>query len=178
MPRVIERLFFPLLSIQGQAELMDPETTSRFRIVLFFFFNIPQAVSFSFFLAVLGLCCCVLAFPSPDGLGLLFLAMGRLLIAVASLVSERGLQGARASVVMATGSAAAACGPKSVRFVAPQHVESSQTRDRTRVPCISRQILIHYPLCQQESPRIALGVNNLVIFPCHILVHISICQQR
>ena len=28
-------------------------------------------------------------------------------------------------------------------LVALQHVESSQTRDRTRVPCIGRQILIH-----------------------------------
>ena len=28
-------------------------------------------------------------------------------------------------------------------LVAPEHVESSQTRDQTHVPCIDRQILIH-----------------------------------
>ena len=28
-------------------------------------------------------------------------------------------------------------------LAAPQHVESSQTRDQTRIPCIGRWILIH-----------------------------------
>ena len=31
----------------------------------------------------------------------------------------------------------------SMGLVAPQHVESSRTRDGTCVPCIGRQILIH-----------------------------------
>ena len=29
-------------------------------------------------------------------------------------------------------------------LVAPQHVEASQTRDQTHVPCTGRQILIHW----------------------------------
>ena len=43
------------------------------------------------FLAALGLCCCVRAFSSCRELGLLFIAVHRLLIAVASLVAEHGL---------------------------------------------------------------------------------------
>ena len=44
-----------------------------------------------FFLAVLGLCCCAWAFSSCGERGLLFVAVRGLLIAVASLVAERGL---------------------------------------------------------------------------------------
>ena len=43
------------------------------------------------FLAALGLCCCTWAFSSCSERGLLFVAVGMLLIAVASLVVERGL---------------------------------------------------------------------------------------
>ena len=43
------------------------------------------------FLAVLGLCCCVWAFFSCGEQGPLFVAVRRLLIAVASLVVEHGL---------------------------------------------------------------------------------------
>ena len=46
---------------------------------------------FSFFLAVLGLCCCTRAFSSSGKWGLLFVAVHRLLIAVASLIVEHGL---------------------------------------------------------------------------------------
>ena len=65
----------------------------------------------------------------------------KLLLAVASLVAEHGLQGLWASVAVApglwqTGSVVVALG-----LVAPQQVGSSQTRDRTHVPCIGRQIL-------------------------------------
>ena len=44
------------------------------------------------FLAALGLCCCARAFPSCGEQGLLFVAVRGLLIAVASLVAEHGLQ--------------------------------------------------------------------------------------
>ena len=40
-------------------------------------------------------------------------------------------------------------------FVAPPHVGSSWTRDRTCVPCIGRRILIHY------TTREVLGFNIL-----------------
>ena len=43
------------------------------------------------FLAALGLHCCVRAFSSCSEQGLLFVAVSRLLIAVASLVVEHGL---------------------------------------------------------------------------------------
>ena len=43
------------------------------------------------FLAALGLCCCTRAFSSCGEQGLLFVAVRRLLIVVASLVEEHGL---------------------------------------------------------------------------------------
>ena len=49
---------------------------------------------------------------------------------VASLVAEHGLQGSRVQLLLSC-------------LVALQHVESSQTRDRTRAHCLGRQILIH-----------------------------------
>ena len=48
----------------------------------FFFINL--------FMAVLGLSCCAGAFSNCGKRGLLFVAVGRLLIAVASLVGEQG----------------------------------------------------------------------------------------
>ena len=56
-----------------------------------------------YFLAALGLRCCVWAFSSCSERGLLFVAVHRLLIAVASLVVEHGLQVPQASVVVAQG---------------------------------------------------------------------------
>ena len=55
----------------------------------FFFFNFYLFIYL--FLAVLGLCCCARAFSSCGERGLLFAAVSRLLIAVASLVAEHGL---------------------------------------------------------------------------------------
>ena len=43
------------------------------------------------FMAALGLCCCAQAFSSYGEQGLLFVAVRRLLIAVASLVAEHRL---------------------------------------------------------------------------------------
>ena len=56
-----------------------------------------------FFLAVLGLCCCVRAFSSCGEQGLLFIAVCGLLIVVASPVAEHRALGVRASVVVARG---------------------------------------------------------------------------
>ena len=66
----------------------------------FYLFNF---YSFIYFLAALGLCCCTRAFSSCGEQGLLFIAVCGLLIAVSSLVAEHGLQGTRASVVVAHG---------------------------------------------------------------------------
>ena len=49
-------------------------------------------------------------------------------------------------------SAVAACRPSSCSLVAPRHVESSWTNDRTHVHCIGRQILIH--CTTKEDPSI------------------------
>ena len=56
------------------------------RILFLFFFKFVYL-----FLAVLGLCCCLRAFSSCGERGLLFVAVHGLLVAVASLVAERGL---------------------------------------------------------------------------------------
>ena len=59
-------------------------------LFLFFFFN--KFIYFIYlFLTVLGLHCCARAFSSCGERGLLFVAAGRFLIAVASLVAEHGL---------------------------------------------------------------------------------------
>ena len=60
---------------------------------MLFFFNIHLFIYF--FMAVLGLGCCSRAFSSCGEQGLLFVAVRGLLIAVASLVAERGLQAHR-----------------------------------------------------------------------------------
>ena len=57
-------------------------------------------------------------------------AVRGLLIVVASLVAEHGLQGVWAQYLWHTG------------LVALRHVESSWTRDQTRVPCVGRRIPI------------------------------------
>ena len=77
---------------------------------------------------MLGLRCYEQIFSSRSKHGQLLVA--GLLTVVASLVAEHGLQG---SVVQHTG------------LVALQHVESSQTRDRTRVHSLGRQILSTVP---------------------------------
>ena len=54
-------------------------------------------------MAVLGLCCCVQVFSSCGEQGLLFIAVHRLLIVVASLCCAAQDLGTRASVVVARG---------------------------------------------------------------------------
>ena len=65
--------------------------TEHLRAMLSFIFN------FFLFLAVLGLHCCARAFSSCGERGLHFVAVRRLLIVVASLVVEHGLQVRRLS---------------------------------------------------------------------------------
>ena len=75
--------------------------------------------------------CCVRAFSGCSKQGLLFVAVHRLLIAVASLVAEHRLWVRELQQLWHTG------------LVALWHVESSWIRDRTHVPCTGRWILIH-----------------------------------
>ena len=89
------------------------------------------------FLAALGLHCFAWAFSSCGERGLLFVAVHGLLIVVASLVQHKlyilGFQKLQrtGSVVWCTG------------LAAPRHVGSSQTWDRTCVPCTGRRILYY-----------------------------------
>ena len=77
-----------------------------------------------YFLAMLGLCCCTWTFSSCRKLGLLF-------IAVASFVAEHSSFSPRAQ-------------KQPTGLVALKHMESSQTRDQTHVPCIGRYILFFF----------------------------------
>ena len=93
------------------------------------------------FLAVLGLCCCTRAFCSCCKWGLLFVEVHWLLIAVVSLVVEHRLQVHGLQQLWLTGSRAQAQQLWHTGLVAPWHVGSSRTRDRTCVRCIGRWTL-------------------------------------
>ena len=82
-------------------------------------------------MSVLGLRFCARAFSSCGEWGPLFIAVRGPLTVAVSLVVEHRLQTRSLS----------SCGSRTL--VAPRHVGSSQTRARTRVPCIGRQILNH-----------------------------------
>ena len=77
----------------------------KFCFVLFL-----KNIFLSLFLAVLGLCCYVLAFSSCVTGGLLFAAIEGLLIAVASLAAEHGLLSAGPVTVVFGISCSMACG--------------------------------------------------------------------
>ena len=59
--------------------------------IYFLFLFLKSYLFIYLFMAVLGLCCCVLAFSSCSERGLLFVAVRELLIAGASLAAEHGL---------------------------------------------------------------------------------------
>ena len=81
-------------------------------------------------------------FAAARGLSLVVVSGGCCLVSVVSLVSEYRLYDAWASVV-------AACGLSCL-----QHVESSQTRDRTHVPFIDWQILNQQTTREAPNPLI------------------------
>ena len=83
---------------------------------------------FFLFMAVLGLRFCVRAFSSCGKWGPLFIAVRRPLTIAASRCGAQAPD-AQAQQLWLTG------------LVASRHVESSQTRARTHVPCTGRQIL-------------------------------------
>ena len=124
---------------------------TRFYIIqVLFFLNLFIYLFIYLFLAVLGLRFCARAFSSCGERGpLLITVRGPLTIAV-SLVAEHRLQTHRLS----------SCGSRAC-LLAPLHVGSSQTRARTRVPCIGRQILNH--CATREAPIQVLSMKNLVL---------------
>ena len=86
------------------------------------------------FLVVLGLHCFARTFSSCGEWGLLFVAVSGLPVTAAFLLVAHGL-------------------------IALWHVESPQTRDRTGVPCICRQILTH--CTTREVPYLLLKLVSL-----------------
>ena len=84
-------------------------------------------------MAVLGLCFCARAFSSCGKRGPLFIAVHGPLTIAASLVVEHRLQTRRLSN----------CGSQAQLPMSQRHVGSFQTRARTHIPCIGRQILNH-----------------------------------
>ena len=135
-----------------------------------FLFSFFFKINLFLFLAALGLCCCVRAFSSCGEWRLLFVVVRRLLIAVASLVTEQGSRrecfsscGTRAQQSWLVGSRAQAQQLWHMGLVALWHVGSSWTRVRTRVPCIGRRILNHcatrkFPILFFKS-RISIQFN-------------------
>ena len=96
-------------------------------------------------MAVLGLRFCARAFSSCGKWGPLFIAVRGPLTIAACLVAEHRLQTRRL-----TG------------LVAPRHVGSSQTRARTRVPCIGRQTLNHCATREAQKLNILISQLNRV----------------
>ena len=80
---------------------------------------------------MLGLCFCARAFPSCGKWGPLLIAVRGPLTVAASLCCGAQAPDAQSQQLWLTG------------LVAPRHVGSSQTRARTHVPRIGRQILNH-----------------------------------
>ena len=107
-----------------------------------------------YFLAVLGLHCCVQAFSSCGEQGLLFVAVCRLLIAVASFVVDHGLQARGLQQLRLAGSRAQVQQLWRTGLVALWHVGSSQTRAQTHVTCIGRWILNHCTTREAEENAI------------------------
>ena len=106
---------------------------------------------FHLLLAALGrLAVCGLSLGATSG-RFSVVAVHGLFTAVASLVSEHGLQGTQASVIAAC--RLSSCASWSLRaqsqqlwhtgLVAQQHVGFSQARNQTNVPCIAKWILNH-----------------------------------
>ena len=145
-----------------------------------------------FFLAALGLRCCARAFSSCSERGLLFIVVHGLLIVVASLVAEHGLQArglqqlwlAGFQQLWLTGFRAQAQQLWCTDLVAPWHGGSSPTRARTRVPCIGRRLLNHCATREAHTIyfRYLLFIicifSQCVLFPDLLINYPKDIQQR
>ena len=141
--------------------------------ILFYLKNFKNSICL--FLTVLGLVHFAQAFSCSER-GLLFVAMHRLLIAVAYLVVEHRLQVCELPQLQHVGSVVRAHGLQRsgsvwwlTGLVVLQHVESSQTRDQTHVSCIGRWIFSTAPpgkswlsilsiavyICQSQTPSLS-----------------------
>ena len=110
-----KRVFSILMRREIRVFYLVGKAPHRVHHLLFCFFNLFYFIFyFILFLAVLGLHCRARALSSCGERGLLSAAVRRPLIAAASPIAEHGLQGARASVVVARG-------PQSTGSVAVAH---------------------------------------------------------
>ena len=139
-------------------EPVSPALAGRFSTTappgkpLLFFFK------FYLFMTVLGLHFCARAFSSCGKRGPLFIAVcGSLTIAASRCGAQ--VPDTQAQQLWLTGP------------VAPWHVGSSQTRARTRVPCIGRQILNH---CATREAR--LSVLYIVVCVCQAFLVLTISE--
>ena len=95
--KVIAQFFFNLMkkyqctNPKSSVNLNRKNTKRSIPRHVFFFFNINLFILFYLFLSELGLCCCMWVFSSCREWELLFVAVGRLLIAVVYLVAEHRL---------------------------------------------------------------------------------------
>ena len=97
------------------------------------------------FLGLLGRYCCTQAFSSGEQ-ELLFVGMLRLLILVASLVSEHGLWALRLQQLQHSGSVSFGLWAQYfplAGLVAQRQMESSRTSSGTCFPCMDRWVLSH-----------------------------------
>ena len=148
-------------------------------------------ILFILFLAALGFCYCVQAFSSCSELGLLFVVVRRLLIAVAFLVVEHGLQARGLQQLWHMGSVVVSLRLQSAGsvivhtgLVAPRHVGSSWTRAQTRVPCIGRWILNHCTTREASLPIFywmvsffALELYELLLYFGYLsLIRYTVCK--
>ena len=116
-----------------------------------FFFLILFIYLFILFMVVLGLRFCARAFPSCGKWGPLLIAVRGPLTVAASCCGAQASD-AQAQQLWLSGLAAL------------RHVGSSQTRARTRVPCIGRQTLNH--CATREAPSSTLLVNLPYTIQC------------
>ena len=93
----------------GQFEHQCPSINHEFNFYFYLF------ILFIYFLSALGLLCCTRTFSSCGKRGLVFLVVHGLLIVVASLVAEHGLQACRLQQLQHTGSVAVVHGPQSAQ---------------------------------------------------------------
>ena len=140
-----------------------PELNPAYQLCIFFLYI--YLFYYFILLTALGLRCCARAFSSCGERGLLFVVVLGLLIAVASLVAEHGLQvhgfsscGSWAQQLWLAGSRVQAQQLWRTGLVAPRHVGSSRTRVQTLVPCIGRRILNH---CATREAHSCVLLNKL-----------------
>ena len=119
----------------------------------------------NYFLAALGLHCCPQAFFSCGEQGNYFLVVQASHCSGFSCCGAQALEH-QASVVVALGLYAQTRKLWHMGLVAPQHMESSWTRDRTCISCTGRLILNHW------TTREVLTINT---WPCS--KNSSICNK-